>query len=331
MVALGHRAATAVLLLSVSALGLGAPPVPPAPPPQPSASEPAAVRAPSVPLDSKSALDIADPEGWGLVPSFADEFDGRRLDPRRWSAGQPGDTLEQRTMANNGENQLYADPSYLGLGIEPVVVRRGMATLVAERLNPRALASVRADLARHPAPLRNGVLRKLGYSSGRITTLGRFAQTYGYFEIRMRFSTGRGLWPAFWLLPADGSWPPEIDVMEVLGHEPTRVHQTMHSKANAVQRNENFMAPTPDGFHRYGVLWTPDRIEFYTDGLHTGSARTPGDAHKPMYMIANLAVGGYWPGSPDTATRFPAFMDIDYIRAWRFPAQTERTGQPPRR
>jgi beta-glucanase (GH16 family) len=37
-----------------------------------------------------------------------------------------------------------------------------------------------------------------------------------------------------------------------------------------------------------------------------------------MYMIGNLAVGGNWPGAPDSHTAFPAEMKIDYIRAWQY-------------
>ena len=45
---------------------------------------------------------------------------------------------------------------------------------------------------------------------------------------------------------------------------------------------------------------------------------TPADMHKPMYMLANIATGGDWAGAPDHTTQFPARMQIDYIRAYRF-------------
>ena len=34
-------------------------------------------------------------------------------------------------------------------------------------------------------------------------------------------------------------------------------------------------------------------------------------------MIADLAVGGSWPGAPTASTRFPAVMQIDYVRAYQ--------------
>jgi Ca2+-binding RTX toxin-like protein len=76
------------------------------------------------------------------------------------------------------------------------------------------------------------------------------------------------------------------------------------------------VADTSAGFHTYGVDWEPDFITWYVDGQQVFQTATPADMNKPMYMIANLAVGGDWPGSPDGSTTFPATMQIDYIRAY---------------
>ena len=254
-----------------------------------------------------------------LMPSFADEFDGTRLDPTKWPQSAPGDPLTSRTLANNAERQVYFDPRYLGLGIQPVSLRGGMLTITARPLTDREHAAVAAGVAKLPPDQRYPALSQLSYSSGRITTLGRFSQTYGYFEIRARLDPGRGLWPAFWLLPANGGWPPEIDVMEVLGHDPDTVYSTVHSAAVARQTVTSRLKPTDGGWHRYGVRWAPETIDVFIDGIKTGSTQTPGDAHQPMYMIVNLAVGGNWPGFPDAQTKFPATMDVDYVRAWRLP------------
>jgi beta-glucanase (GH16 family) len=64
------------------------------------------------------------------------------------------------------------------------------------------------------------------------------------------------------------------------------------------------------------VLWQPDRLVWYIDGVerYRTSDHVPAE---PMYLIANLAVGGNWPGAPDNTTVFPADLEIDYIAVWQ--------------
>jgi Ca2+-binding RTX toxin-like protein len=158
------------------------------------------------------------------------------------------------------------------------------------------------------------------YVSGLITTEGTFSQQYGYFEMRADIPAGRGLWPAFWMLKQNPhEWPPEIDIMEAIGHETDRYYVNTHS--NSPGHGSGIQVPsTPfEGFHTYGVKWEPDKITWYFDGVEVGSRATPSDMHTPMYLLANLAVGGNWPGSPDSTTPFPAGMGIDYIKAYAVP------------
>ena len=153
------------------------------------------------------------------------------------------------------------------------------------------------------------------YTSGLITTQLSFAQLYGVFEIRARLPKGRGLWPAFWLLPKDLSWPPEIDIMESVG-DPSKVYFTLHSSA---AKDPGLEVPiSPDGFHTFAVSWDARTVAWFVDGREAKRLPTPPDMHKPMYMLANLALGGDWAGSPDASTPFPAKLSIDYIRAYRF-------------
>jgi hypothetical protein len=159
------------------------------------------------------------------------------------------------------------------------------------------------------------------YVSGAINSYP-FSQTYGYLELRGRLPAGRGLWPAFWLMPVDMSWPPEIDVMEVLGQEPTRIFTTVHSKRFASGTQIGFGTRTLDlsaDDHLFGVDWGPERIRFYVDRRLVFSQPTPEDCRKPFYIIANLAVGGptSWPHAPDETTPFPAHFRIASIRAWQ--------------
>jgi beta-glucanase (GH16 family) len=251
----------------------------------------------------------ATPDGRPLELTFADEFDSfRRLTGNdgvwRTTFGDgTHEGLDRRSLPTNGEMQFYVDPDLADergpMGLNPFSVEDGVLTIIA-RPTPPGLAPR---------------IRDYRYVSGVITTQPSLNQTYGYFEMRARLPEGKGLWPAFWLLPADLSWPPEIDVMESIG-DPTHVEMTSHSTTRG---SEAIVARVSAGeFHTYAVSWDREDLIWYVDGREVGRQKTPGDMHKPMFMLANLAVGGNWPGAPDASTRFPARYEIDFIRAYRF-------------
>ncbi|MDB5663345.1 MAG: glycoside hydrolase, family 16 [Sphingomonas bacterium] len=268
------------------------------------------------------------PAGYDLVLSFADEFDGRGLDRARWTtayADRPSTraTIEQRTLAGNRERQVYVDPAYLGLGIDPFEVRHGILTIRAKPMDAATRAAIVRELDQFPAARRAApALREVAYTSGLISTRGSFTQRYGYFETRARWSAGKGLWPAFWMLPEGGGWPPEIDILEAHGDKPITYHSIHSNRAETATRQAQ--VDDPQQFHRYGALWLPDRVAFYIDGRPVASLPSTPDLTMPMYLLLNLAVGGYWPGDPTPDVKFPATMQIDYVRAWRFRAAAGR-------
>jgi beta-glucanase (GH16 family) len=254
-----------------------------------------------------------------LRQTFAEEFTDARLNPDRWTQGAATDRLDERTIVWNAERQAYFSPDWLGLGIQPVTIADGALTISARPLTAPEKAVLRSNIAGVPEWARKPALERIDYASGRVITRGKFAQRYGYFEVRAKFSGGRGLWPALWLLPADGGWPPEIDIMEALGHNPNGVIQTIHSASAPKQDVVTEIKPTDGGWHTYGMMWGPKTIDAYVDGVKVKSFTTPPDAHKPMYFIANLAVGGNWPGDPDANTPFPATLSLDYVRIYAWP------------
>ncbi|WP_161602324.1 glycoside hydrolase family 16 protein [Tautonia marina] len=152
-----------------------------------------------------------------------------------------------------------------------------------------------------------------------------YSQTFGVFEMRARIAKGKGLWPAFWLLPCDHSWPPEIDVMEVLGKSPETVVSTLHFKdPSGKHKQASGILKGADlslAVHDYAVDWGPEVIRFYLDGRLFFTHPTPASMKKPHYLIVDHAVGGpkSWPGAPDATTKFPAQMRISHIRAWQRP------------
>jgi beta-glucanase (GH16 family) len=166
------------------------------------------------------------------------------------------------------------------------------------------------------------------YTSARLNTSGRFTQTYGHFEARIKMSRGQGMWPAFWMLGDDignVGWPQsgEIDIMENVGFEPNAVHGTIHGPgySGAGGIGSAYSGPTfADDFHTFAVDWSPGRIVWSVDG-NVYQTRTPADVNgnqwvfdKPFFLILNLAVGGYWPGDPDGSTQFPNTLVVDYVR-----------------
>ena len=157
------------------------------------------------------------------------------------------------------------------------------------------------------------------YLSGAITTFP-FAQLYGVFAMSAKIPTGHGLWPAFWLLPADKSWPPELDIMEVIGREPTILYTTTHTKTSKANgHGTKTGVDLGAAFHEYAVDWGPEEIKWYFDRKLVFSQPTPLELKTPCYVLANLAVGkpSSWGGAPDAVTQFPATMQIAYIRVWQ--------------
>jgi beta-glucanase (GH16 family) len=254
------------------------------------------------------------PDGRRLVMTFSDDF--ARLSRVRGGAGATGGVwrtafkegshggIQNRTLESNKELQVYVDPempdrSGRPLGIDPFQVHDGQLDLIAQPASPK----VQAEIGGRP------------YTSGMISNQPAFSQTYGYFEAKVKLPRGKGLWPAVWMLPSDFGWPPEIDIMESIGN-PLQAFMSVHSGPGPSKGTE--VHPTSDGFHTYAVAWDAKNIVFYLDGVETQRTATPADMHKPMYVLANLALGGDWAGTPDASTAFPARFSIKYIRAYRF-------------
>ena len=172
------------------------------------------------------------------------------------------------------------------------------------------------------------------YTSARLVTLGHFTQTYGRFEARIRIPRGQGMWPAFWLLGDDigtAGWPAcgEIDVMENIGKEPGVVHGTLHGPGYSGTGGLTALDALAGGafadtFHVFAVEWEPGAVRWYVDGklYHTVTpANLPSGTNwvfdHSFFIILNVAVGGSWPGSPDSSTSFPQQMLVDYVRVYR--------------
>jgi beta-glucanase (GH16 family) len=247
---------------------------------------------PSAPLGQRG--------NWTLV--FHDEFEGTTLDTDKWVTCYWWD-YEGCTNEGN-ENLGWYLP-------ENVLVEDGKLILRAKEESVTTPDGTRYD-----------------YTSGMVTT-GRDTSDLSvdpkatfkhvYVEMRARVPQGRGLWPAFWMLPAIQESKPEIDVMEMLGDNPYEVHMNFHyldERGDENRAGYTWVSPEPiTGWHVFAHDWQPRALTWYVDGVkHSHVNEYVPD--EPMYLIANLAVGGEWPGDPDEDTVFPSDLEIDYIRVW---------------
>lgn len=163
------------------------------------------------------------------------------------------------------------------------------------------------------------------YTSARINTDKKGDWLYGKFEIRAKLPSGQGLWPAIWMLPSDwvyGGWPlsGEIDIMEELGQTPNKVYGTIHYGNPHQHQGSSYVLEGSDfskDFHLFSIEWTYNSISFFVDHNKYYTAYISRPFDQRFHFILNVAVGGNWPGSPDTSTQFPQQMVIDFVRVYQ--------------
>jgi hypothetical protein len=234
----------------------------------------------------------------GKALAWSDEFDGDVIDLQNWTydLGASGwGNQELQNYTSNSEN------SY---------VSSGKLFIVAKQ---------------------EGV----HYTSARMKSIGLQEFQHGRIDVRAILPYGQGIWPAIWMLGANfpsSGWPAcgEIDIMELVGSSPSTVHGTIHFGADWNQHNyvgQGTSLPSgqtfADEFHVFSIEWDESGITWLIDdqpyysvtSTVTGSQPYPFD--NPFFFILNVAVGGQWPGYPDTTTTFPQFMAIDYVRVFQ--------------
>ena len=178
------------------------------------------------------------------------------------------------------------------------------------------------------------------FESARIQTKGKLNFQYGRLEARIKVPVGDGTWPAFWLLGSDissNAWPNcgEIDIMETKGSEPSTVHGTAHgpgySGGDGIVNTYTISSRLGSGYHVYALDWTKNKMVWSIDGrvYHTVTPTIVGNHayvfNKPMFMILNVAAGGWFAGDvdPDLTS---AQMSVDYIRYYSINGQGKVTG-----
>lgn len=236
---------------------------------------------------------------------WSDEFNySGKPDHKKWNY----DIGTGRNGWGNGEAQYYTD------NLSNVKVENGKLIISANK----------------------EMIGDKNYTSCRLTTFQKKSWKYGRFEIKAKLPSGRGTWPAIWMLPdsfREGShWPScgEIDIMEHVGRNHEEIHFSLHTeKYNHIHRTQQTkflkIHNVTNEFREYAIDWTEDYIEFFIDGetyykVHKGEngndtseAGWPFD--QPFYLIINLAIGGYWGGEVDESI-FPQNLEIEYVRVY---------------
>ena len=237
---------------------------------------------------------------------WADEFNGESLDYTKWGVE------ENAYGGGNNELQIYRwDKRNLR-------VEDGNLVMEAHHDNPNVVGTTRP------------------YSSARIRTKHRGDWKYCRVDVRAKLPVGKGIWPAIWMLPTDekyGGWASsgEIDIMELVGHEPSTYHGTLHyggawpKNRHSGEKFKLSRGTFADKFHVFSVNWQEGKITWSIDG-EVWQTQQKWDSEKKPYpapfdqrfhLILNLAVGGRWPGNPDAMTNFPATMLVDYVRVYQ--------------
>ena len=268
---------------------------------------------------------------WKL--EWSDEFDGKAIDRTKWDfdLGNGFFNYDANTWISGwGNNELQ----YYTREPENAFVEDGT-------LHIRAIKES---------------YQGCGYTSAKLKTRKRdgkplFAKKYGKFEFRAKLPTGKGIWPALWMLPQDekySGWAAsgEIDVLEARGQEPNKILGTLHFGSRwpgNAHASKDYIFPnkgTIAEYHVYAVEWEPSEIRWSVDGhifskqsfwwssskVEGGKGAKPANEadlnpwpapfDQPFYLIMNLAVGGQFLGNPDKTTLFPAEMLVDYVRVY---------------
>lgn len=250
--------------------------------------------------DSTTAPKDSIPEIPGYTLVWNDEFDGQYINPNKWSWEVNGDG------GGNNELQYYtAQPTNSFVENGKLVIKA-----IKENYNGKE------------------------YTSARLRTLNKGDWLYGRIEVSAKIPTGRGTWPAIWMLSSDwsyGGWPEsgEIDIMEHVGYDPNVIHGSIHTKAYnhiiGTQKSAALTIPNATStYHTYAIEWFADHIDFYIDQYkyftfnneNSGWQKWPFD--KRFHLILNVAVGGNWGGVQGIdVNAFPAQMEIDFVRVYK--------------
>jgi beta-glucanase (GH16 family) len=247
-------------------------------------------------------------DGYNLV--WSDEFntDGP-LNPADWSF--------EHGFVRNNEHQWYQPDNARCQG--------GFLVIEARRENkPSPRYKPGSDLWKDQR-------KNIEYTSSSALTRGKRDWLYGRFEIRAKFDTRSGSWPAFWML-GNGAWPKcgEVDIFEYYRNTTLANFVWAKTGGNGQQWNtkKKPLTDRPPGwaheFHTWRMDWDENSIQLFCDNellnrQDVNETINPDGVNpfrKPMYLILNQAIGGDNGGDP-SKTEFPIKFVVDYVRVYQ--------------
>ncbi len=248
------------------------------------------------------------PGGW--VYEWGDEFNGSRLDSKKW-------TYELGVIRNEGASQSYT---------KKAVSVKGGKLLITSKHEKTKNSNYQKGAKQWWRQIETQP-----YSSGSITTKGiKNFEGPGRLEVRAKLPNATGAWPAIWLLGANGwGWPKcgEVDMMEHLSQEPGKSYSTLHwgelGPGKKAAHKTHMLKNPFRKFYTYILEWDDKTLtisidkkkvlDFNIDDANYPDGRNP--FRTPMYLILNTALGGKgtWP-EPGNAKKYPCVFEIDYVR-----------------
>jgi len=228
---------------------------------------------------------------------WEENFNSKQLDKKAWNF-ELGDGCPNNCGWGNNERQVYTDTNHF--------LKDGKLVIRVEKAGTH-------------------------YTSTRINTAGKKEFQYGRMEAKVKLPTGKGIWPAFWMLGSTIrkiGWPNcgEIDILEYIGRDPHAVYTSLHTEAshgNTINTKKTIFPAIEDGYHVFAIDWTKDKIEFLVDDVSVYTFE-PKDKtanvwpyNQPFFFILNVAVGGNFGGPEVDDTIFPQEYSIDYIRVYQ--------------
>ena len=250
-----------------------------------------------LPIDGTGYAGATSYSGMNLV--WSDEFNGKSINSSNWSYDTGGNGWGNNELENytNSSKNAYVTGGYLVI------------------------------------EARKETKENNNYTSARMISKDKKTFTYGRIDFRAKLPKGQGIWPALWMLGNNITttpWPAcgEIDIMELLGHEPNKAYSTIHwgaagGASTHIGGNYSLTSQAfSDNFHLFSLKWEVNKLSFLIDDIlffTADKSQVNGDYpfDKPFFFIMNVAVGGNWPGNPDATTAFPQRMIVDYVRVYQ--------------